>query len=255
MRIEFTNHKAKQRGQRAMTLPEMMVNMCLFTIAVLALVTVNLFGQFQDELVNSALGASDEARVNFNQMLDEIRSAKNVQIGSGTYANFAPVTNGLQRGDTIQIIPTTNYLGANSNYYSFYIYYYFITNAYTNSAWLMRATVTNWLSVSGSATNTNTLLLSTNIMAQCLTNMNVTNVGLVITNLITNSMIFAAVAYNGSTFTVLTNDPSVYSTYNYMVNVLLQFYQYQYPLTKVGSGSNYLYNYYQLELAAARRSP
>src|SRR5580704_19475382 len=114
------------RGQRAMTLPELMINVCLFSIAVLALVTVNLFGLFQDELVNSSLGASDQARVNFNQMLDEIRSAKNVQIGSGNYANFSPVTNGLQQGDTIQIIPTTNTISAGaSNYYNFYIYYYF----------------------------------------------------------------------------------------------------------------------------------
>jgi hypothetical protein len=85
--------------------------------------------------------------------------------------------------------------------------------------------------------------------------MNITNVGLVITNLITNSMLFSAVAYNGSSFSVMTNNPySTFTSYNYVVNVLLQFYQYQYPLTKVGSGSNYLYNYYQLELAAARRA-
>ena len=67
-------------------------------------------------------------------------------------------------------------------------------------------------------------------------------------------MLFSAIAYNGTTFAILTNDPTVYSTHNYLVNVLLQFYQYQYPLTKVGTGSNYLYTYYQLELAAARRA-
>ena len=231
----------------------MMINLWLFSIALAtALVSVNLFGLFQDELVNSSLGASDQARVNFNQMLDEIRAAKNVQIGSGNYANFSPTTNGLQQGDTIQIIPTTNTISAGaSNYYNFYIYYYFLTNTYTNSSWLMRATVTNWIGTTGT---TNFLLLSTNIMASCLTNMNITSVGLVITNLVTNSMLFSAVGYNGTTFAVLTNDPTTYSTHNYLVNVLLQFYQYQYPLTKVGSGSNYLYNYYQLELAAARRA-
>jgi hypothetical protein len=238
-----------RRSLRAMTLPEMLVNLGLFTIAALALITVNLFGLFQDELINSALGASDQARVNFNQMLDEIRSGKNVQIGSGNYTNFVAITNGLQQGDTIQIWPTTNL--------NFYIYYYFVTNAPTNSAWLMRATVTNLLATNattGVVTITSTTLQSTNIMAQCLTNMNVTNVGIVITNLITNSMLFAAIAFNGSNFAVLTNDPTSYTTHNYLVNVLLQFYQYQYPLTQVGSGSNYLFNYYQLELAAARRA-
>src|SRR5580698_1159576 len=125
------------RGQRAMTLPELMINVCLFSIAVLALVTVNLFGLFQDELVNSSLGASDEARVNFNQMLDEIRAGKNVQIGYGNYTNFVATTNGLQQGDTLQIWPTTNL--------NFFIYYYFITNAPTNSSWLCRAAITNTL--------------------------------------------------------------------------------------------------------------
>lgn len=252
-----TNFPSSNRtlGQRAMTLPEMMVNVCLFSIAVLALVTVNLFGLFQDELVNSALGASDEARVNFNQMLDEIRSGKNVQIGSGGYSNFVAIGSGLQQGDTIQIIPSTNTIATTvSNIYPFYIYYYFLANAPTNPSWLMRATVTNWIDTSG---KTNSLLLTTNIMATCITNMNVTNLGLTFTNvIISNSMIFSAVAYNASVsnFTVLTNDPTTYSTYNYLVDVLLQFYQYQYPLTKVGSGSNYLFNYYQIELAAARRS-
>jgi hypothetical protein len=243
MKTRFS-YTSRARSQRAMTLVEMMVNLGLFTIAVMALVTVNLFGLFSDELINSSLGASDQARVNFNQMLDEIRAGKNVQIGTGNYANFRPTTNGLQQGDTIQIQPTTNL--------SYYIYYYFVANAPTNSSWLMRAMTSNY--VSGTTNVTNYILVSTNIMAQCLTNMNITNVGLVITNLVTNSMLFSAVAYNGTTFAILTNDPTVYSTHNYLVNVLLQFYQYQYPLTKVGTGSNYLYTYYQLELAAARRA-
>jgi hypothetical protein len=246
------------RGQRAMTLPELMINVCLFSIAVLALVTVNLFGLFQDELVNSSLGASDEARVNFNQMLDEIRAGKNVQIGYGNYSNFVAIGSGAQQGDTIQIIPSTNTIATSvTNVYPFYIYYYFLTNTYTNSGWLMRATVTNWLSTNGGTVSTNFLLLTTNIMATCITNMNVTNLGLTFTNVvISNSMLFTAVAYNGgvSNFTVLTNDPTTYSTYNYLVDVILQFYQYQYPLTKVGTGSNYLFNYYQIELAAARRA-
>src|ERR1700742_5188641 len=115
----------RQRSLLAMTIVELMTTVGLFTIAVLALISVNMFGLKQDELVNSQLGASDEARLSFNQLLDEIRAGKNIQIGYGNYANFVPTTNKLQQGDTIQIIPSTN-LG-------FYIYYYFITNAPTNS--------------------------------------------------------------------------------------------------------------------------
>lgn len=241
-------HSARARGERGMTLVEMMVNVVIFSMAVIALVTVNLFGQFQDELVNSTLGASDQTRVNFNQMLDEIRAGKNIQIGTGNYTNFVPITSGLLQGDTIQIWPTTNI--------SVYIYYYFTTNVPTNSGWLMRAMITNVLNPTNQNLIVSSTLLSTNIMATCLTNMLITNVGGINTNLITNSMVFSALFFNQPTtnFQLLTNTPGVYSTYNYLVDVLLQFYQYQYPLTRVGSGSNYLFNYYQVELAAARRA-
>lgn len=232
---------ARARSQQGATLVEMMVNIIIFSMAVAALITVNLFGQFQNELVNSTLGASDQTRTSFNQILDEIRSGVTVQIGSGTYANFIPTTNGLQQGDTLQITPTTNL--------NCYIYYYFATNVPTNGGWLIRALVTN----STTATNVWTLA-TTNIMATCLTNMDITKVGVLSTNLVTNALTFQALAFNGTNFATLTNDPSVYSTYNYLVVTLLQFYQYQYPLTQVGSGSNYLFNYYQVQLAATRHS-
>jgi prepilin-type N-terminal cleavage/methylation domain-containing protein len=242
-------HSGRARSQQGMTLVEMMVNVVIFSMAIVALVTVNLFGQFQDELVNSTLGASDQTRVNFNQLLDEIRAGKNVQIGYGNYSNFVAITNGPMQGDTIQIWPTTNI--------SVYIYYYFLTNAPTNSGWLCRAMISNYVNTNNPNVVLSNYVVSTNVMATCLTNMIITNVGgLLSTNLITNSMIFSALAFNQPTtnFVLLTNTPGVYSTYNYLVDVLLQFYQYQYPLTKVGSGSNYLFNYYQVELAAARRA-
>jgi hypothetical protein len=52
---------------------------------------------------------------------------------------------------------------------------------------------------------------------------------------------------------LLTNDPAVAGNNNYIVSTLLQFYQFQYPLTRVGPNS--LYDYYQIQLQASRRSP
>ena len=69
----------------------------------------------------------------------------------------------------------------------------------------------------------------------------------------TNAMNFSALGFNGTAWVPLTNDPTTYSTHNYIVNVLLQFYDDQYPLTRVGS--NYLFEYYGLNLQAARRAP
>ncbi len=218
------------RKKRAMTLIEMLTTMSLFTLTLAGLLSVNFFGERQDEYVNSQLGASDQARANFNLLLDEIRSGKNVQIGSGSYLNFTPVTNGLQQGDTLQIIESTNTEWTN--------YYYFTSNvpageSSANANWLVRVAVNNGV------------MKSSNIVARNL--YDVTN------QWSTNLLNFSAYGFNGSQWVLLTNDPTTYSTHNYIVNCLLQFYQYQYPLTKVGT--NYLFDYYQINLQAARRSP
>jgi hypothetical protein len=219
MRINFIPHRA-DHGTRAMTLAELMTSMAIFSLIFGGLLSATMFGMRQDQLTNSKLGANDAARQNFNLILDEIRSSKNIQIGSGTYSNFVALTNGqAQQGQSIQIIPSTNL--------NVFIYYWFDTNYGT----LTRASI----DTNGTVT--------TNLVAQYLTNMT--------SQWISNAMIFQAMDYTGTTN--LTVDPTNYNTYNYVVNILMQFAQYQYPLTLVGS--NYLYNYYQLTYSATRRSP
>ena len=211
------------RRPAAMTLPEVLISMTLFIFAVAGLLSTNIFIMRYDELNNSQLGASDQSRVNFEYLEEEIRSALNVQIGTGWNTNFVPITNGQQMGDTLQIIPTTN---ATVN-----IYYYFETNAPTNSSWLVRIATTNGVN-------------TTNVVARNLTNMT--------SQWLTNACVFEAFDYTGTN--IMTNDPSSTNyTHNYMIAALLQFYQYQYPLTYVGT--NALFDYYQLQLMATRRTP
>jgi hypothetical protein len=206
-----------------MTLPEVLISITLFVFAVGGLLGTNMFIERYDELNNSQLGASDTCRVNFEYLEEEIRSALNVEIGSGGPTNFSPVTatNVAQMGDTLQIIPSTN---ANV-----YIYYYFWTNAPTNSSWLMRVAATN-------------SVLYTNVVAENVTNMT--------SQWLTNACVFEAFDDTGTN--PLYMDPTNY-THNYMVSALLQFYQYQYPLTYVGT--NAMFDYYQLQLMATRRTP
>jgi hypothetical protein len=205
-------------GTRAMTLAEMMTSVAIFSLIFGGLLAATMFGMQQDELTNSKLGANDQARENFNLILDEIRSSKNIQIGSGTYSNFVALTNGqTQQGPAIQIIPSTNL--------NIYIYYWFDTNSGT----LQRCAYSNGV-------------VTTNLVCRYLTNMT--------SQWLSNAMVFRAMDYTGTTN--LTVDPTNYN-YNYVVNILLQFYQYQYPQTMVGS--NYLYDYYQLTYSATRRSP
>src|ERR1700761_5425868 len=122
MRILCPSPASRRRRLQAMTLAEMMTSMAIFIVLIGAFLTVNIFGMRQDELVNSACGANDQSRLNYNMILDEIRSCKNIQIGNGSYTSFVALTNGqAQSGTSLQIIPSTNL--------SMLIYYWFDTNA------------------------------------------------------------------------------------------------------------------------------
>lgn len=220
------------RDARGMTLVEMMTTSGLFTLVVAGLLAVNMFGLKQDELLNSQIGASDQTRENFNLMLEEIRSGKQVLIGTGASTNFVPITNAgvAQQGDTIEIWPSTNIDGV--------VFYYFYTNsALTNGNWLVRVSI---------QTNTNGTVTS-------ITNTVATSISDQTNQWETNALNFSAVVLSGSNWVVLSNDPATTTNYNYLVTALLQFYQYQYPLTYVGT--NCLYDYYQINLQAARRAP
>jgi Tfp pilus assembly protein PilW len=191
-----------------------MVAMSIFLLMVSGFLSVNLFGMREDELVNSKLGANDQSRLTFNLLTEEIRSAKVVLVGTGSRTNFTPVANGqTQQGNALQIFPFSN----NTN---FYVVYYF--DAGTNNP----------------ATNELHRITTTN-----------TDYHLVVKDL-TNTMFFQATDYTGTN--VLTQSPTNYN-HNYVINAVFQFYQFQYPLTKVGPG--YLYDYYKIQLQATRRCP
>lgn len=65
-----------------------------------------------------------------------------------------------------------------------------------------------------------------------------------IAQFLTNTMFFRAEDHLGNTL--------VDGTSSYTIRTMMQFYQFQYPLTRVGPG--YLYDYYKLEFKATRRA-
>ncbi len=193
----------KRNGKaRGMAIPELMVAMSVFSLAVVGLISLHMFGLRQDQLVQSKLGASDQSRRALNKLLTEIRGAKILTVGNGAAASFTPIAYGnAQQGTALQISPTTD----TNNY----VRYFFDSS----KSELRRIT-------SGGATAS------------------------IVADHLTNSMFFQAEDYRGN---VLTD-----GTHSYVIRTVLQFYQYQYPLTKVGPG--YLYDYYKLEFKAARRA-
>lgn len=188
---------------QGMTLPEMMISVTLFTIAVAGMVTTQLFALSQDQLVNSKSGACELARMSFNDLASDIRAAKVWQLGNGNLAAFAPLDeDATQQGTALQLCMTTD-----TN--KFYLYYFD-----TNSRTLYRHH-------KGEATPR---ALAYNL---------------------TNTMYFQALDYRGNVQTTL-NHKSTIAT-------VMQFCQYQYPITKIGP--NYYYNYYQIIVRATPHVP
>ena len=107
---------------RGLTLSEMMISMSVFGIAVMGLVYTQMFGMFQDQLVNSKSGACEMARLSFNDLVTDIRAAKLWQVGNGSASSFTPIPLGTaQQGNAIMLSMT---IDTNQ-----YIVYYFDTNA------------------------------------------------------------------------------------------------------------------------------
>lgn len=199
-----------------MTLVELMVSMAVFSLISIGLIYTHLFCLHQDQLVNSKLGASDQSRKSFTLLTRDIRSAKVWDIGNADASggSFTAVADGAnQVGNALWISYT-----ATTNYNQGILYYFDTSNMANDGGKLNRRDL-----VSG-----NTVRIATDL-----------------TNSTANSMVFRAEDYRGTTQTDRTHKS--------VIRVVLEFAQYQYPLTKVGPG--YLYDYYKTEFKLTSHVP
>ncbi len=106
---DISPNRLRLRRTLAFTLPEALIAMSLFLVVMGGVVFSHIYGMRLFQLSRSKLGASDEARRAISKLVEEIRSAKIIRIGSGGLTNFA--TCGItdtQSGNAIQVYPTTN---------------------------------------------------------------------------------------------------------------------------------------------------
>ena len=97
------------RASRAFTLVELMVAMGIFSLALMGALYGHIFGLKLASIIRSKLAASDGARASSGRLIQDIRSAKVVKIGSGTLSSFTPCADGAaHQGNSLQIQPTTN---------------------------------------------------------------------------------------------------------------------------------------------------
>ena len=209
--------RIRSRSQSGFTLVEVMIASTLMLMVVAGLMAANMVGLREDQLMESKQGASDSSRYAINQMMQDIRSAKGYDIGSywdGT--NFTVITNGFLQGPDLRIYTTVNNSNQNINASQYTIYYFDTSQAAAGNGKLYRTALN-----SGVATTT-----------------------LVTSNLI-NTLWFTSESYYGYTQTV--------RTYKGVVHTTLQFSEFLYPLTMVGS--NCLYNYYRIDCRVTPHLP
>lgn len=195
------------------TLVELMFAVAIMVMMVVALFAAQLIGFRLGQLVDSKSGASDSSRFALQNLPKDIRSAKMWSIGN------------LSGTGWTNFVAITNgpLQGAAlqlclSNSSSVFTIYYF-TNAGNNNGILMRAAIPGW------------------------------NPKVVCSNLIDN-LYFTAENYAGQE---QTNTISNVNSFKNIVHVKLDFCQFEYPRTQVGT--NGLYDFYKLEFRATPHLP
>jgi hypothetical protein len=198
------------------TLIEMMFSITILVVVVIAMMSAHLMGLRQNQLVESKGGASDTSRRVLNQLPVDIRSSKTWYIGNLSGTNFSLISGGSgQRGTALKLFDTAIET-------TYVLYYFDLSDSNNSNGKLMRTISTNW----------NPVCLASNLV-----------------DWLGGGYQFVAEDYTGNVATNTGNSKA----YKNVIHTKLQFCQFQYPLTPVGT--NGLYDFYKLEFKATPHLP
>ena len=207
----------RRRNRAAFTLMEMMVSSGIYLFVLVGvIVAIQIFALRVYTLAATKLTATQSSRKALNQIRDDIRQGKGLQVGRCDNSGFFQAVSGTNGavGNALQVFSTTNFSGPP------YSLYYLQTNT-----------------VSGVSSN-NLLFVSVTSLAS-----NTINLASYITNL----DVFAAEDCYGNTISNFLQNNQVFT-------VKLQFYQWEYPIAFIGSNAANAYDYYQLRTKVCRRA-
>jgi Tfp pilus assembly protein PilW len=209
---------ARQQSREAgMTLVEIVIALSLMLVVIGALVAANLIGFQENQYLVAKAGATNTSRNAVNRMLNDIRMAKGFAIGSisGTdFTSFSPITSGLYQGTALQLYPILVSTNDAIDYTKYILYAYDLSQTNVSNGQLWRYVSTNQVS------------------------------SVVASNLI-NTFTFSSENYTG------TNQ--YLPTYKNVIHTTLQFCEFVYPKTMVGS--NQVFEYYRIDCRATPHLP
>jgi prepilin-type N-terminal cleavage/methylation domain-containing protein len=106
---KLVSPRCGQAAQTGFTLAEMMIALAVFSLAMIAMIGVQIFGLRVYTLSSSKMIATTGGRQLLDKMRDPIRSANTVVVGFYNNNSFTSVTNGApQIGNAILISMVTN---------------------------------------------------------------------------------------------------------------------------------------------------
>jgi prepilin-type N-terminal cleavage/methylation domain-containing protein len=203
----------RRQGRAAFTLVEMMVTMVIFSFVVLAIIGLQLYAMRVYTLGATMLSATTSGRQTMNDIRDHIRAGKIVLVGTFNGTN----------GAVFSQAP----LGALQQGNALEI-------EYTNSS------STNFLVYYQDQTTTNMYSFSNSPATSFARTADVP-----VAHYVTNFYCFFSENYQGVIQTNYVN--------NSVIHVVLQFYQWQFPIGIIGGSSANSYNYYSLNTRIDRR--
>lgn len=100
---------APTHASKGFTLVEALISTAIYTMVVTAMIYAHMFGLRQNQVVESRIGASDEARKGLGDLARDVRAAKYHTIGTWSSGTFTGLPNGTnQQGNALQLNLTTN---------------------------------------------------------------------------------------------------------------------------------------------------
>jgi hypothetical protein len=217
--FKYIQNRQRRRNARGFTLAEMVITVGVFLFIFTGVwIAIQIFGLRIYTLAATKLVATSGGRQALNLIRAQIRDGKIVYVGncsSASVSAFQLITNAPQQGNALIIYPTTNMTSCTI--------FYLDTSTSTNR--LMQFNAAN---IAGTWSNT-----YTNTLAKY----------------ITNQIVFDARNFQN---TIVTNEQSLDN--RLLIEVTMQFSQWEFPVAVVGGVGLNAYDYYQLRTRVFRRA-